>query len=93
MALTVAQIHTITELVLYEPTLSEAAASWRKRYPDVRVIRISAVELLNEEPAVEFRGRRVYFATSTGVCVSVTAEASEADMLILAEDGAYDGYY
>ncbi len=93
MALTADQIRTITELVLYEPTLSEAAASWRKHYPGVRVIRISAVELLNEEPAVEFRGRRVYFATSTGVCVSVTNEASEADMLILAQDGEYDGCY
>ncbi|MPW24058.1 conserved hypothetical protein [Paraburkholderia piptadeniae] len=91
MALTADQIHAITELILNEPTLSEAAASWRKRYPNVRVIRISAGELYNEKPVLEFRGRRVYFATSTGVCVSVTAEASEADMLILAEEGAYDG--
>ncbi|SIT43630.1 conserved hypothetical protein [Paraburkholderia ribeironis] len=91
MALTADQINAITELILNEPTLPEAAASWRKRYPDVRVIRISAVELRNEKPVIEFRGRRVYLATSTGVCVSVTTEASEANMLIIAEEGVCDG--
>ncbi|MGF6293171.1 hypothetical protein OKW50_008406 [Paraburkholderia youngii] len=91
MALTADQISTIAELILSEPTLPEAAATWRKSYPDVRVIRISAVELVNEKPLLQFRGRRVYLATSTGVCVSVTTDASEANMLILAEDGVYDG--
>ncbi|MEM5345595.1 hypothetical protein [Paraburkholderia azotifigens] len=90
MALTVEQIRVITELILTEPTLQEAAAKWRKRYPEVRVIRISAVELRNEKPFLEFRGRRVYLATSTGVCITVTTEATEADMLILAEEEICD---
>ncbi|PRX18463.1 hypothetical protein B0G75_14310 [Paraburkholderia sp. BL18I3N2] len=91
MALTANQICVIAQLILNEPTLLEAAASWRKRYPDVRVMRIGAVELRNEKPVLEFRGRRVYLATSTGFCVSVTAQASEADMLIVAEEEACDG--
>ncbi len=90
MSLTAEQMYTITELILAEPTLVEAAASWRKLYPEVRVIRVSAVELRDERPFLEFRGRRVYLANSAGVCITVTTEATEADMLILAEDDICD---
>ncbi|MBP0625268.1 hypothetical protein [Cupriavidus consociatus] len=90
MALTVKHISAITELILTEPTLSEAAAKWRKRFPDVRLMRINASELRHENPALEFGGRRVYFAISTGACVSITAQACEANMLIFSEDQIYD---
>ncbi|MEX3953431.1 hypothetical protein AB4Y45_44360 [Paraburkholderia sp. EG287A] len=85
------QIHAITELVCTEPTLQEAAVIWRKRYPDVRIIRITAVELSDEEPFLKFRGRRVYLATWTGFCINVTTEAAQADILILAEEAFCDG--
>ncbi|MEM5317647.1 hypothetical protein [Paraburkholderia sp. JHI869] len=91
MGLTVEQIHAITELVCTEPTLQEAAVIWRKRYPDVRIIRITAVELSDEKPFLKFRGRRVYLATWTGFCINVTTEAAQADMLILAEEAFCDG--
>ncbi|MFT0174808.1 hypothetical protein ACLKMY_38825 [Paraburkholderia mimosarum] len=91
MGLTVEQIHAISELVLTEPTLLEAAVTWRKRYPDVRVIRLTAAEISDEKPFIEFRGRRVYLATWTGVCIDVTTDAARADMLILAEEAFCDG--
>lgn len=91
MALAADQVKAINELIRTAPSLPEAAASWRSRYPDVRVMRISAAEMRDETPAVEFGGRRVYFASSGGLCVSVTAQASEADMVIFTEDGGEHG--
>lgn len=91
MALATDQVNVITELIRTAATLPEAAASWRKRYPGVRVMRISAAEMRDETPAFEFGGRCVYFATSEGMCISVTTQASEADMVIFTEDGAAHG--
>ena len=91
MALAAEQVDVMTELIRTSPTLHDAAASWRKRYPGVRVMRISAAEMRDETPAFGFGGRRVYFATSEGMCVCVTAQASEADMVIFTEDGAPHG--
>ncbi|PXW23999.1 hypothetical protein [Paraburkholderia caballeronis] len=91
MALDTNQIRVIAEVIRTAPTLPDAAASWRARYPGVRAMRISAAEMRDETPALAFGARRVYFAMSDGVCVSVTREAGEADMLIFTEDGTAHG--
>ena len=91
MALDTNQIETIAEVIRSAPTLLEAAARWHERYPGVRAMRIGAAEMRDETPAIECGGRRVYFATSDGMCVSVTRDAGEADIVILTEDGAAHG--
>lgn len=91
MALAAEQVEVIAELLRTAPTLPEAAAGWRRCYPDVRAMRISADDMRDETPALAFGARRVYFATSGGMCVSVTAHASEADIVIFTEDGAAHG--
>ncbi|RQM44586.1 hypothetical protein EHZ19_27900 [Paraburkholderia bannensis] len=91
MALDTDQIQAIAEVLGTAPTLLDAAASLRQRFPAVRAVRISAAEMRDETPALEVGGRRVYFAMSDGMCVSVTREASEAVMVILTEDGAAHG--
>ncbi|SPK77308.1 conserved protein of unknown function (plasmid) [Cupriavidus taiwanensis] len=88
MALTGDQISIITELIRKESSLPEVAAKWQSCYPDVRVIRVSELEMRYERPVIELAGRRVYFGASTGVCISITSEPSHANMLILTENWA-----
>ncbi|WP_454766037.1 hypothetical protein [Cupriavidus campinensis] len=91
MCLNDEQLSAIADVIRTAPTLSDAAARWRERYPDVRIIRLSAADMRDEIPALQFGGRQVYFAMSGGMCVSVTRQADEADMLIFTEGGAGDG--
>lgn len=91
MALDSDQVNAIAEVVRIAPSLPDAAASWRLRYPGVRAMRIGADEMREETPAFEFGSRRVYFAASDGLCVFVTRDANEADMLILTESETSDG--
>lgn len=91
MALDTTQVQVIAEVLRTAPTLFDAAATWRERYPGVRTLRIGADEMGDETPALECGARRAYFARSDGMCVSVTREAGEANMVIFAEDGAAHG--
>ena len=91
MALDTNQIAAIADVIRSAPTLSDAAANWRTRYPGVRAMRVGAAEMRDETPALECGARRVYFATSGGACVSLTRDASEADMVIFTEDEAVHG--
>jgi len=91
MSLTDEQLSAIAEVIRTAPTLPEAVACWRERYPGVRTMRLSADEMRDEAPALQSGGRRVYFALSDGMCVSITRHAGEAEMLIFTESGAGDG--
>jgi hypothetical protein len=91
MSLTREQVTTVADLIRTAPTLHDAAAWWRERYPAVRAMRIDAADMRDEKPALTAGARSVYFATSGGMCVSVTQRADEADMLIFSEHGAGDG--
>ncbi|WP_114812222.1 hypothetical protein [Paraburkholderia kururiensis] len=91
MALDTNQVQAIADVLRTAPTLFDAAASWRERYPAVRTLRVAAADMRDETPALECGTRRAYFAMSNGMCVSVTREAAEANMVIFAEDGAAHG--
>lgn len=92
MVLAADQLEVVAELMRTAPTLPEAAASWRRCFPDVRVMCVDAVEMRDETPAFEFGRRRAYFASLRGACVSVTAHAREADMVIFTEAGSAHGH-
>ncbi|CAG9267874.1 hypothetical protein [Paraburkholderia unamae] len=91
MSLSEEQVRAIADAIRTAPTLPDAAARWRERFPGVRTMRISASEMHDETPALQFGERRVYYARLDGMCVSVTGQADEAEMLIFTEGGASDG--
>jgi hypothetical protein len=86
MSLTAEQLGVAVDLIRTAPTLSDAAAQWRERYPEVRTMRVSATDMRDETAALQLGARSVYFAMTDGHCWSITQEREEADALILTED-------
>lgn len=85
MALTGEQIEAATEVVGYAPTLRDAAALWRARYPEVRAMVVDETDMREETPALRLGHRSVYLAASDGHCWHVTQSADEASALILTQ--------
>ncbi len=86
MALTLEALRSAGEVVQAASTLREAAATWRLRDPATRVIVVDALDIRDETPVLHFGSRRIYLATSTGVCLSITQQPEHATALVLAED-------
>ena len=85
MALSPEQLQMASDVVGAAPSLREAAALWRARCPDVRVILVDAIDMRDETPVLQLGTRRVYLSASNGHCWHVTTHAQEASALILAE--------
>lgn len=86
MALTGEQLRSACEVIGAAPSLRDAAAIWRARHPDMRVVLVDAVDMRDEIPAQLLGSRRVYLATSSGVCWHITQQPSDATALILTQD-------
>lgn len=86
MALTLEALQQAGQLVAGASTLREAAAQWRSRYPDLRVVLVDAMDLRGETPALELGPRRIYLASSNGHCWHVTQAPQDATALILTQD-------
>ncbi|AOJ17145.1 MULTISPECIES: hypothetical protein [Burkholderia] len=91
MALTAEQVQAAAELIGSASTLDAAASRWRERFPDVRTMRLGAADMCGETPALRVGARAVYFVRIAGMCLSITAHASEANALILTDDGSGHG--
>lgn len=74
------------EVIGAAPSLRDAAAIWRARHPDMRVLLVDAMDMREETPALTLGARRVYLATSNGHCWSVTQWPEEATALILTQN-------
>lgn len=86
MALTHEALRNAGEVVRSASTLREAAAPWRLRDPATRVIVVDALDIRDETPVLQLGARRIYLATSSGVCLSITQQPEHATALVLAED-------
>lgn len=86
MAITPDDLRTAGEVIGAAPSLRDAAAIWRARDPDMRVVLVDAADMCDETPALLLGSRRVYLATSNGHCWHITQQAEEATALILTQD-------
>jgi len=86
MSLNAEQLDVAADLLRTAPTLRDAAVQWHQRYPEVRTMRVSAMDMRDETAALRLGARSVYFLMSDGHCMSITQRAEEADALILTED-------
>jgi len=89
MSLNAEQLDVAADLLRTAPTLLDAAVQWRERYPGVRAMRVSAMDMRDETAALRLGARSVYFVMSDGHCMSITQRPEEADALILTEDEAH----
>ena len=85
MAITPDHLTQAGEVVRAASTLREAAAIWRARDPDMRVLVVDAMDMRDETPVLTLGGRSVYLAASNGHCWRVTEQVAEATALILTE--------
>lgn len=85
MGLSGDQLQAAAEVVGVAPTIRDAAAQWRSRYPQVRAIVVDASDMRDETPALRLGHRNVYLAASNGHCWHVTQSAAEATVLILTQ--------
>lgn len=86
MAITADYLRQASAVIGAASSLRDAAALWRARDPAMRVVVVDAMEMRDETPALLLGSRKVYLATSSGHCLSVTSEPAEATALILAQD-------
>ncbi len=86
MPITPDYLRSAAEVIGAAPSLRDAAAIWRARDPDMRVVLVDAMDMRDETPALLLGQRRVYLATSNGHCWSVTERPLEATALILTQD-------
>jgi hypothetical protein len=85
MAITPDDLNQAGEVVRAASTLREAAAIWRARDPDMRVLVVDAMDMRDETPVLSLGTRSVYLGASNGHCWRVTEQAAEATALILTE--------
>jgi hypothetical protein len=86
MAMTRDYLRSAGEVIGAAPSLRDAAAIWRARDPDMRVVLVDAQDMCDETPALLLGSRRVYLATSSGHCWHITQQPEEATALILTQD-------
>jgi hypothetical protein len=86
MALTSEHLRAACEVIGAAPSLCDAAAIWRARYPEVRAVLVDAMDMRDEIPALLLGARRVYLASSRGVCWHITQQPEEATALILTQE-------
>lgn len=86
MAMTPDYLRNAGEVIGAAPSLRDAAAIWRARDPDMRVVVVDPQDMQDETPALTLGARRVYLATSSGVCWHITQQTEEATALILTQD-------
>lgn len=86
MAITAEYLRGVGEVVSAATSIREAAASWRKRDPAMRVVVVDAMDMRDETPALTMGRRRIYLAASNGHCGSLTDQPLNATALILTED-------
>lgn len=86
MAMTPDYLRSAGEVIGAATSLRDAAAIWRARDPDMRVVVVDSEDMQDETPAVTLGARRVYLATSNGHCWHITQQPSEATALILTQD-------
>ncbi len=87
MALTGEHLRAASEMFGVAPSLRDAAALWRTRHPDVRVVLVDAMDMRDETPVLQLGGsRRLYLAATNGHCWSITRQPEEATALILTQD-------
>lgn len=86
MTLTGEHLRTASEVIGAAPTLRDAAALWRARYPAVRAVLVDALDMRGETPALLLGHRKVYLAATNGHCWHVTEQPEEATALILTQD-------
>ncbi len=79
-------LRSASEVIGAATSVRDAAALWRARDPQTRVMVVDAIDMRDETPALQLGHRRVYLATSNGHCWSVTDRADAATALILTED-------
>jgi len=47
---------------------------------------VDALDIRDETPVLRLGSRRIYLATSTGICLSITQQPEQATALVFAED-------
>lgn len=85
MGLSQELLQAASDVVDCAPTLREAAALLRGRYPAVRAIVLDEDDMRGEAPALRLGRRSVYLAATSGHCWHVTQDADAACALILTQ--------
>ena len=52
----------------------------------MRVVLADALDMQDETPALQLGSRRVYLASSSGMCLHITQQPEQATALILTQD-------
>jgi hypothetical protein len=86
MAITPDYLREAGDVVSAAASVREAAATWRARDPDMRVMVVDAFDMRDETPTLQLGSRRIYLATSSGLCVSITQQPELATAMILTQD-------
>lgn len=86
MAMTTDYLRSAGEVIATASSLRDAAAIWRARDPDMRIVLVDALDMRDETPALLLGKRRVYLATSNGHCWNITQQPDRATALILTQD-------
>jgi DNA-binding IclR family transcriptional regulator len=86
MAITPDDLQSAAALLASASSVREAAATWRSRHPEHRVVVVDAMDMRGEAAALHCGARSIYLATSNGHCWSTTEQPEEATALILTQD-------
>ena len=86
MAITPDYLRDAGDVVSASASVREAAATWRARDPAMRVMVVDAIDMRDETPTLQLGSRRIYLATSSGLCVSITQQPELATAMILTQD-------
>jgi len=86
MVITPDYLRDAGEVLSAAASVREAAAAWRARDPSMRVMVVDAIDMRDETPALQLGSRRIYLATSSGLCVSLTQQPELATAMILTQD-------
>ena len=86
MSVTTEYLRDASVVIGAAASLRDAAALWRARDPDMRVVLVDAMDMRDETPALLLGARKVYLASTNGHCWSVTNQPDAADALILTQE-------
>lgn len=85
MPISAEQLSQVARLTLAAPSVREAALALRESLPGLRISTVDALDMRNEQPAVNLGTRQLYLMESDGHCWSVTRDPALAQAIVLTE--------
>lgn len=83
--LTESDIAAAGRILAAAPSVRDAKAELRERFPDMRAIVVDAFDMRHEAPALRAGRRSLYLASTDGHCWQVTGDPAAAFAFVITE--------